>query len=432
MSSIQKLVILCLAISSTYAFQTQLYRRDTYRQKVIQEKNWPEFRKINKELAKRYESDSIGKFGSSNQPLYDFADQMYFVKISAGTPPQEFEVLFETSTGNTWFIDNTCNGSYIECPLFCQISYDFCKMNCEDYCCNSTSTASFADLDPCANKHQFDRKASSTYQKDGRAFTLPYGVGTVTGILGVDTITLGDSKSEIQIKNTTFGQAQKLAAEYAKVPLEGVLGLGYQKTAVGDVQPVFQHGLDLGLFDEPVFTVRLENEGADSRDKEGGALSFGNRDPENCAGDAKFLPIAFDGNWAVNFDGVGPNGQKTKKSQTGLISYGTPLMLLSYEDLMDLVLASNAYYNFDFGMYQVDCESKISWSLYVGDNELKVESENLVTKIYDGTCLLLASDWGEAAHPVDLILAVPFLRQFCSIFDVKNGQIGFATKLNHS
>jgi hypothetical protein len=63
---------------------------------------------------------------------------------------------------------------------------------------------------------------------------------------------------------------------------------------------------------------------------------------------------------------------------------------------------------------------------------LKVENENLVWKLDDGTCLLAASDWGEAAHPVDLIVAVPFLRQFCSIFDVKNGKVGFATKLNNS
>jgi len=432
MSSIQKLLLLCLAISSTYAFKTQLYRRDSYRQKIIQEKNWPEFRKINKELVKRYESDSIGQFGSSNQPLYDFADQMYFVRISAGTPPQEFEVLFETASGTTWFIDNTCNGSYIECPLFCQVSYDYCKSACEDYCCNSTSTAHLADLDPCANKRQFDRKASSTYQKDGRLFIIPYGAGTVTGILGTDTITLGDSKSGIQIKNTTFGQAQKLAVEYAKVPLDGVLGLGYKITAVDGVQPIFEHGFDLGLFDEPVFTVRLVNEGADSRDEKGGDLSLGNRDPENCAGDANFIPIAVAGFWSFNVDAVGPNGQKNKKSQFALISFGTPLMLLSYEDLMDLTVATSAYYNFDFGMYQVDCNSKFSWSIYVGDNELKVENENLVWKLDDGTCLLAASDWGEAAHPVDLIVAVPFLRQFCSIFDVKNGKVGFATKLNNS
>jgi hypothetical protein len=61
----------------------------------------------------------------------------------------------------------------------------------------------------------------------------------VTGILGSDTITLGDS-SQVQIPSTTFGQATRLAVEFAQLPLDGMLGLAYKAVAVDDVQPIFQ------------------------------------------------------------------------------------------------------------------------------------------------------------------------------------------------
>lgn len=96
----------------------------------------------------------------------------------------------------------------------------------------------------------------------------------MTGVLGSDTIILGDS-SQVKIPDTTFGQATRLAVEFAQLPLDGMLGLAFKKAAVDDVQPVFQHGLDLGLFTEPVFTLWLGEYGIDSRDKPAGGLSFG-------------------------------------------------------------------------------------------------------------------------------------------------------------
>lgn len=100
--------------------------------------------------------------------------------------------------------------------------------HCEPICCNSSITFDFAKYEssPCDNKTRFDSAKSSTYQADGRVFELTFGLGNITGILGVDTVTLGDSKSGSSIKviNTTFGQAQVLASEFGVLPLDGFLG----------------------------------------------------------------------------------------------------------------------------------------------------------------------------------------------------------------
>jgi hypothetical protein len=71
-----------------------------------------------------------------------------------------------------------------------------------------------------------------------------FGLGNVTGILGRDTVTLGDPKSgsSIKVPNTTFGQAQGLGSEFGQLPLDGFLGLAFRKAAADDVQPVFEVG----------------------------------------------------------------------------------------------------------------------------------------------------------------------------------------------
>jgi hypothetical protein len=57
---------------------------------------------------------------------------------------------------------------------------------------------------------------------------LNYGIGNLSGILGIDTVTLGENSQLIKIPQTTFGQANKLSIHFAPVPIDGVFGLGFQ------------------------------------------------------------------------------------------------------------------------------------------------------------------------------------------------------------
>jgi hypothetical protein len=45
------------------------------------------------------------------------------------------------------------------------------------------------------------------------------------------------------------------------------------------------------------------------------------------------------------------------------------MYFMSYSDLMSVVRASNANYNFKFAMYEVPCNVKFSWSFFVGSNK---------------------------------------------------------------
>lgn len=88
-----------------------------------------------------------------------------------------------------------------------------------------------------------------------------------------------------------------------------------------------------------------------------------------------------------------------------------------------LVKQLNATYDFTNGGYSFDCSTHFTWGFAVGDKQFEIDSNDLAIKTNaDGTCKLPFED-----HWLDgLIIGTPFLRQFCSVFDLKNARIGLA------
>lgn len=85
--------------------------------------------------------------------VHPFVFQLVYISdVKIGTPPQTFQVIADTGSSNLWVPDITCKGNV------------------------------------CANKHKFDKSKSSTYQNNGKPFTITYGTGSCRGNLGVDTV----------------------------------------------------------------------------------------------------------------------------------------------------------------------------------------------------------------------------------------------------
>lgn len=47
------------------------------------------------------------------------------------------------------------------------------------------------------------------------------------------------------------------------------------------------------------------------------------------------------------------------------------MILMSYSDLMDVVRLSGATYNFQYGFFQLSCDTAFTISVFVGKNEFK-------------------------------------------------------------
>jgi len=408
--------------------------KESHIRRLLREKKHEELRAFNRIQMAKYARGGQIKLDKTKQPLYDYGNQEYNVRLSIGTPGQTFELLPDTSSGNTWITDKTCDGSnpYYDCPSFCRLNEDWCVLYCYSRCCNnptqSTPLISQNDeQDPCAGKKKFDSSASSTYSTDGTTFQIPFGLGNVSGVLGTDSFTLGDpSKSTVTIPGAMFGQVNRLSTSYAGSAFDGVLGLAFQDVAVGGVKPIFQTGVDQGIFDQPIFTIYMQPDNQDDVDIPVGSITFGGLDTDNCASSYTTIKLISDAVWWFNIDGVSTSGQK---QQTGpfltMSSIGTSLNLVPPSVLYDLVLATNAQYDFNIGFYSLKCDSTFTWSIFVNGVELSADQSTLMFKTHD-ECYLKFGSWEDELHKIDIILGVPFLQQFCVAHDVTQGQIGFA------
>uniref|UniRef100_A0A914E942 Peptidase A1 domain-containing protein n=1 Tax=Acrobeloides nanus TaxID=290746 RepID=A0A914E942_9BILA len=111
----------------------------------------------------------------------------------------------------------------------------------------------------------FPFSKSSIYQQNGQAWEADYGDGSSTsGIMGVDTVTIGDPKNggALAIPKTTFGQATYENYLMVQDPaFDGILGLAFTSLAVNGVTPSVINAINQGLLDQPFFMVWLEERG---------------------------------------------------------------------------------------------------------------------------------------------------------------------------
>ena len=107
-------------------------------------------------------SSSLKDKKEENVILRDLQNAQYYGSLEVGTPPQEFQVVFDTGSSDLW------------------IPAGSCKLESSN----------------CASKTTFDKSKSSTYAEVApgakSAFSIQYGSGPVSGTYGVDVVTLAD------------------------------------------------------------------------------------------------------------------------------------------------------------------------------------------------------------------------------------------------
>jgi hypothetical protein len=300
---------------------------------------------------------------------------------------------------------------------------------CDPGCCKSSAQSAKKSNDdgPCDNKQQFDSDKSTSYKKDGRSWNIQYGTGSASGVLGIDVVSLGDKgSSQVAIKDTTFGQADQLAEFFTDQPLDGILGLAFRSIAVDDVQPVFQHGYDLGLFDQPLFTVWLKRDGGGATGQNGGQITYGGLDSDHCESQVTYIPLSSESWWEFNIEGTGTNGKKDSKKYSAISDTGTSLLAGPDAPLQKLVKATGATFNQRYGLYSVDCKKQFTWSIWASGQEFSIDAVNIIWEIEPKSCVLGYDTFDGGFGSPDFILGDPFIRQFCQIYEVKEGKVGFA------
>jgi saccharopepsin len=175
----------------------------------------------------------------------------------------------------------------------------------------------------CYLHSKYDSSSSSTYVKNGSAFEIRYGSGSLTGFISQDTVQIGD----LTIKNQDFAEAtEEPGLAFAFGRFDGIMGLGYDTISVNRIVPPFYQMLNQGLLDEPVFAFYLgdtNNEGDDSE------AMFGGINEDHYSGELIKIPLRRKAYWEVDLDAITFGKDTAELDNTGVIlDTGTSLIAL--------------------------------------------------------------------------------------------------------
>ncbi|XP_010539213.1 PREDICTED: aspartic proteinase A3-like isoform X3 [Tarenaya hassleriana] len=220
--------------------------------------------------------------------LKNYLDAQYYGEISVGTPPQKFEVIFDTGSSNLWVPSSKCYFSIA-----------------------------------CFFHSKFKSSESETYRKNGKPASIRYGTGAISGFFSNDDITIGD----LVVKNEEFIEAtSEPGITFVMAKFDGILGLGFQEISVGNATPVWYNMVKQGLVKEPVFSFWLNR---DTDDEEGGEIVFGGVDPKHFKGQHTFVPVTRKGYWQFDMGDVLIDGEPTGYCEEGcsaIADSGTSLL----------------------------------------------------------------------------------------------------------
>ncbi|KAM9705869.1 nothepsin [Menidia menidia] len=333
------------------------------------------------------------KLGRSSEKIYNFMDAQYFGEISLGTPAQNFSVIFDTGSSDLWVPSSYC-----------------------------VSQA-------CALHRRFKAFESKTFHHDGRTFGIHYGSGHLLGVMGRDTLKIGD----LTALNQEFGESvYEPGATFVTAKFDGVLGLGYASLAEILGNPVFDNMLAQKIVEEPIFSFYLTRKTSTSNPD--GELLLGGKDEALFSGPINWLPVTAKGYWQIKMDSVAVQGVSSfcPRGCQAIVDTGTSLIAGPTNDILSLQQLIGATPT-SIGEFLIDCARLSSLphvTFILGGTEYTLTSEQYVRKETFGNKELCFSGF-QAADIVSpegplWILGDVFLTEYYSIFDKGQDRVGFA------
>ncbi|KAG6592495.1 cathepsin-like aspartic protease A1 [Phytophthora cinnamomi] len=130
-------------------------------------------------------------------PLENFDQMQFFGAIGVGSPPQRFQVIFDTGSSDIWLPETNC-----------------------------------AD---CAGSRRYSAAASHSHEALGEPFRLEYGSGNASGRVVREQISLfgGDDAAEVlTLPGVHMGSASKTTKRLQRFQADGIVGLGLDALAL--------------------------------------------------------------------------------------------------------------------------------------------------------------------------------------------------------
>lgn len=330
-----------------------------------------------------------------SESIKDYSNAQYFGAVQLGSPPQEFQVIFDTGSSNLWVPKVGC--THCGYSIF-------------------------------GKKHKYNHDSSGSYKEDGANFEIMYGSGSVSGFFSVDEVGLAD---DIKITGQRFAEVQDaggLGVAYALGKFDGILGLGFTSISIDGTPTVFENAINQKVVDEPIFSFYLG-------DNKPGELTFGGYDDTKFEGDLTYVKLNAATYWQIELDHIkaGSYDSETKDKDTpitAIVDSGTSLMVGPKSEVSKLASAVGAKANI-MGEYTIDCDKLDSLPdvvFTIDGNDYVVPAKDAVIQA-QGTCLFAFMGMDFPAGGPNWILGDVFMRQYYTVFNYEEQTVGFAKAL---
>ncbi|CAM2107374.1 unnamed protein product [Caretta caretta] len=340
------------------------------------------------DFLKHHKVDPARKYHFNNYnvayvPIANYLDSFYFGEISIGTLPQNFLVLFDTGSSNLWV------------PK------------------------------PAVTNHaRFNPSQSSTFPDIGVTYTLDYGFGDLTVVLGYDTVTI----QNITIEHQEFGLSQdEPSSPFHYTYFDGILGMAYPPVAIPGYNPLIQEMLQQGQLTEPTFSFYFSRQPTYDY---GGEVILGGIDTQLFSGQITWVPVTQEVYWKIGIEDRRLAGAakaaralwtpgrfcSPSKSSTWGTSWRLWVLRNPTERVEQEYMASGSnVQNVPTTTFVINgSQFPLPPSVYVLNN--------------NGYCRVMVETTyvsSQNEQPV-WILGNIFLREYYSVFDMANNRVGFA------
>ncbi|XP_040032590.2 pepsin A [Gasterosteus aculeatus] len=370
-------VVCAMVALSECLLQVPLEKGQSAREFLEQQGKWDEYRV-------RYPYNPMAKFDErfavGGEPMTNDADLAYYGIISIGTPPQSFKVIFDSGSSNLWVPSIYCNS-------------------------------------PACNNHaKFNPGTSSTYRNNGGALSIRYGTGSMTGILGYDTVKVGG----LAVTNQIFGLSESEAPFMQYMRADGILGLAYPRLSASGATPVFDNMMREGLVNQDLFSVYLSSDS-----QQGSVVTFGGVDPNHYSGPISWIPLSNELYWQITVDSVTVNGQVVACNGgcQAIVDTGTSLIVGPQSSISSINSRVGA--RSQNGDYLVNCNGIAQMpdvTFHIHGQEFTIPASAYVCQSQYYGCRTGFGNGGDNLW----ILGDVFIRQYYSIFNRAQNMVGLA------
>ena len=337
----------------------------------------------------------------SNITITDYMNVQYYGEIGLGSPPQKFNVVFDTGSSNLWIPSSKCT--------------------------------------ECSTHSRYDHSQSKTYSNNGSDFNIKYGSGSVSGFLSSDILYIGN----LSAPNITFAEVVKEPGLiFKESKFDGILGLAWRSIAVDNINPPFNQMIDEGVIKDNLFSVYLP-----SNDDIKGELILGGYDNSRITDNIFYTPLTSETYWEINMGSLNIGNKSMISTNRASVDTGTSLLVGPTKDVHKIATKLGATpMIFNKNEYSLPC-NKIStlpnidiklcnsdnickqFSLepddYIIHQDLNKKDPHTMPALKTSICILgfTGMDIPKPNGPL-FILGDIFIRKYYTIFDIGNKQIG--------